>query len=184
MKFLNEFFTDWRTVGAVAPTSRFTQSVMLDAIDWRNARIVLELGAGTGAITRSILSRMHPAAKLLAVELNERFVLQLRRSIKDERLEVVHGSATDLDAILNSRSLPRADGIVSSIPFASLPFPLRQDICKASATALASGGRFVALQYTPLVLPPLLRKHFGRYSVRGSLLNVPPALIYTCVRTA
>lgn len=184
MNFLSEFLSDWRTVGAVAPTSRYTRKAMLDPIDWEKARVVVELGAGTGNITRGILARMHNEARLLAIEINDRFVRSLREQLADPRLEVVHGSATDLSQILSERGLRCADAIVSAIPFTSLDLPLRHAILEAAVGALGTGGCMTAIQYMPFVLPPLLQRHFGGFTVRRSWLNIPPALIYTCTRSS
>jgi phospholipid N-methyltransferase len=184
LNFLAEFISDWRTVGAVAPTSRFTRRAMLAPVDWARARIVVELGAGTGNISRGILERLHPDARFLAIEINDRFVERLRASLSDPRVEVVHGSATDLPAMLEQRGLAGADAIISAIPFTSLGPELRHGILDAAVQGLGPGGRFVAIQYMPFVLPPLLQKHFGGYEVGRSWLNIPPALIYTCTRAS
>lgn len=184
MKILSEFLSDWRTVGAIAPTSRFAQRAMLDVVEWQAVRLAVELGPGAGNITRSILARLRPDARLLAVEINERFVTEISRNVVDERLAVVHGSAVDLDEILSQDIFkgPQADVIISAIPFTSLTPSVRDAICQAVARALRDGGRLVALQYTPFVLPRLLARYFGPYTVRRCWLNLPPALIYTCTR--
>lgn len=184
MKILTEFITDWRTTGAIAATSRFTHQKLLGAVDWERARTVIELGPGCGSVTRAILLRLHRDARFIAVEINDRFVDRLQRELDDPRALVIHGSAADLPRLLADRCLPRADAIVSTLPFSNLPTCLREDIIRASEESLTGGGLLTAVQYQPFVLPPLLRKQFGGFEVRVSWLNVPPALVYTCTRSA
>lgn len=184
MKILTEFITDWRTTGAIAATSRFTHHKLLEPVDWERARTVVELGPGSGSVTRAILRRLHPEARFIAVEINDRFVDRLQREIDDPRFLVIHGSAADLPRLLADRCLPRADAIVCTLPFSNLPACLRKNILRASAESLSGGGSLTAVQYHPFVLPPLLRQQFGGFDVRVSWLNLPPALVYTCTRSS
>lgn len=180
MRVLREFLSDWKTTGAVAPTSRFTQRVMADCIDWSRVRTMVELGPGTGCVTRALLQRLRPDARLVAVEINPRFVEEVRRSIDDPRLQVVQGSAADLSGILRRLGMEPVDCVVSVLPFASLPPTLRDEVMGAVCSGLRPGGTFVAIQYTNLVMPKLMEAHLGSYRVKRSWLNLPPALVYTC----
>lgn len=158
---------------------------MLDAVKWDDVRLAVDLGAGMGNITRAMLTRLCPQATLLAIDINERFVTYIRETLRDSRLEVVHGSATDLKEIIAQRGFVEADAILSAIPFTSLSQGLRESILQSvQSTLAADAGRFVAIQYTPFVLPRLLTKYFGGYQVRRCWLNLPPALIYTCTRAS
>jgi len=180
LRILTEFFTDWRTTGAVVGTSRFTRDKMFDRLDWRNVRTAVELGPGTGCVTRSILGRLPRTARLVALEINPRFVHRLRNEVRDERLAVVEGSACQLPRLLREQGLPQADLIVSTLPFSTLAPALRREIVRAATEALSSEGRLVAIQYQPFVLPPLLQKSFGGVGLTMSWINVPPAFVYTC----
>lgn len=180
VKMLQAFIDDWRSVGSVAPTSRFVAKDMLDPIDFSKVKVAVELGAGVGNITRSMLRRMRPDARLVSVEINPRFIKHLRKTLHDPRLVLVEGSAEDLPRLLRQQGFDQADCIVCAIPFASLPKELRERICEASAACLAPGGKMTAVQYSNLVLPKLLRRHFGPFEVRVCWLNLPPAWIYEC----
>ena len=144
---------------------------------------MVELGPGTGCVTRALLQRLRPDARLVAVEINPRFVEEVRRNIDDTRLQVVQGCATDLSVILRQVGLGPVDCVVSVMPFASLPPALRAGVMDAVCSGLRPGGIFVAIQYTALVMPKLLEEHIGGYRVKRSWLNIPPALIYTCARS-
>lgn len=178
VSFFGQFLRDWKTVGAVAPTSPFARRALIAAVDFSRARVVVELGPGTGSITRGILRRLSPDAKLIAVEISEDFCQALRRRFTDPRVVIEQDSATNLPAILQRNGFVHADAIICSIPFANLDEGLRNEILEAARKGLGPGGVMTALQYTPLVMPRLMRRHFGGYRTRFCLLNVPPALIY------
>lgn len=184
MRILTEFLGDWRTTGAVAATSRFTQRKMLDEIDWTRARVVVELGPGSGSVTRAILGRLGPRTRFLAVEINDRFVHSLRREIVDPRFHVVHGSAADLPRLLTEQGVAAADAIFSTLPLSTLEPALRGAIVEAAGASLSPHGRLTWVQYQPFVLPPLLRAHVGDFHLRMCVLNLPPAFIYTCARVS
>ena len=180
MNLVSAFLRDWRATGSIMPSSRFLQEGMMARLDFDHIKLAVELGPGTGVITSAILNRLSPEGKLVAVEINETFVDRLRQNVTDARLLPIHGSATDLPALLRDRGLGQADCVVSGIPFANLPIELRDEIVGAAVKALAPGGIFVAFQYAPLALPPVLKQHFPQYRTNFVLLNVPPALVYSC----
>src|ERR1700733_3523122 len=114
-----EFLKDWRTTGTIAPSSRFLQKGLMDAVDFRHARLGVELGPGTGFDTRAILDLLRSDAHLVAVEINGRFVARLRDTIPDPRLMVVEDSAADLPAIQQRLNLGAPSSGVSGLPVAN-----------------------------------------------------------------
>lgn len=175
-RFLRSFVTEPRLVGAVLPTSRRTAATMLDMGPVGRARTVVELGAGTGPITREIVSRLAPDARLLVYELDRDLARGLQAEFSDPRVEVVAESAAGLEERLGGA---RADVIFSALPFTSLPPEIRTELLDAARRALADDGVFVVLQYSPFV-EAQLRRRFGRVGRRFSPLNVPPAVLYAC----
>jgi phospholipid N-methyltransferase len=180
MKLLTAFLRDWRTTGSLVPSSRFLQEGMMARIPFGRVQTVVELGPGTGVITQAILNRLLPTGKLLAVDINEDFIARLRNQFNDPRLIPLHGSATELPALLEAQGLQHADCVVSGLPFASLPPNLRREIIESSVKCLGRRGLFVAFQYAPFALPPLLKEHFKDIRTDFVFLNVPPALVYSC----
>jgi phospholipid N-methyltransferase len=134
------------------------------------ARLVVELGPGTGGTTRALLRQMRPDARLVAIEINEDFVALLRRSHPDPRLSVEHGSAADLREILTRHQLGAPDVILSGIPFG-------REILRSVHDALEPGGVFVAYQVRDRV-KILGSEVFGRATTDMVLLNVPPMRVY------
>src|SRR5215813_4901502 len=97
--FFRNFFRHPRMLGSIIPSSRFLIKQLLQPIDWDQARVIVEYGPGVGGITAEILRRMRHAAQLIAIEMNPAFVGFLRKSLTDERLHVVEGSAADVKEI-------------------------------------------------------------------------------------
>lgn len=175
-RFIRSFLRSPREVGSILPTSQRAVRDMLDMAPVERARLVVELGAGTGPHTREILRRLGPDAELLAFELDAALARALERELTDPRLRVIADSATNLAAHLDGR---RPEVIVSALPFTSLPAGVRRDALRAARAALADGGVMLVLQYSPLVQRELERT-FGSVERRLSPLNVPPAVLFAC----
>jgi phospholipid N-methyltransferase len=159
------------------PTSRRTVRQTLDLADLGNARLVVELGAGTGVYTRELLGRLPPEARLVAFEIDPRLAARLTEDWEDPRLEIVAGSAERIE----SHTAPgTVDVIVSALPFTSLPAPVRRRVLEASLRVLSPEGIMLVLQYSPLMRAELERV-FGSVERRISPINVPPAFVFRCM---
>ncbi len=174
--FLRSMLENPRRVGAVWPTSRRAVRDLLDMAKLPTARMAVELGVGTGVYTRGMLDRLPQQACLLAFEVDPRLAASASGRIGDPRLRVVNASASDIEAHLGGE---RADVIVSSLPFTTLPKGARDEILDAAHRALVPGGSLLVLQYSTKVLPELERR-FPRVRRRFSPLNVPPAFLFAC----
>src|SRR6202166_1256938 len=98
--FPRNFFRHPRMLGSIIPSSRFLIKQLLEPIDWDKARVIVEYGPGVGGITAEILRRMRPDAHLIAIEMNPEFVSFLRKTLVDERFQVVEASAADVKEIM------------------------------------------------------------------------------------
>jgi phospholipid N-methyltransferase len=165
-----------RRVGAVWPTSRWAVWDLLDMGDLPAARTVVEFGVGTGVYTEEILKRLHPEGTFLAFEIEPDLASAVAARLKDPRLHVINDSAEHVDHYLEGA---KADYIVSSVPFTSLPSDVRQNLLEAARGALAPDGQMLVLQYSTTVLPDLERT-FTRIRRRFSPLNIPPAFLFAC----
>ena len=180
--FLQSFLRDWRTIGSVTPSSRFLVGAMLAQIDFGRARRIVEYGPGTGVFTREIMRRLAPDGQLLALDTEAHFIDDLRAQFPgDPRLIAVRGSAAQIERHLAALGWDGAEVIISGIPYTAMPAPLREEILRASARALAPGGLFIPYQYSPYIRP-LLGAIFGRVETHWVLRNVPPAFYFACRR--
>ncbi len=177
VQFFRGFLQHPKEVGSIIPSSRFLEKRIVRAAGIREARTLVELGPGTGGTTRALLRAMHPAATLVAIEINPRFVRLLQRTLNDARLHVVEGSAADVSQALAGLGLPAADVILSGIPFSTMPLELGASIVQAAHNALSPAGRFVAYQVRDRI-EVLGNRVFGPATVQMELLNVPPMRVY------
>ncbi len=170
------FLRNPELVGSIIPSSRFLERRLIEIADLANARLVVELGPGTGGTTRAILAALSDNAKLIALEINEEFV-SLLKAESDPRLIVHQGSAEHLPQVLRHYTPVQPDVVISGIPFSTMPSNLGKRIIQAVWTSLAPGGRFVAYQFRDQVAM-LGRQLLGKPEIEIELLNVPPVRIY------
>ena len=127
------FQESMRCMGQTAsmfPSSRYLANALTKPIDFRRARIVVELGPGTGAVTNEILKRMRPDARLFAVDINPTFIDHLNSTCQDPRLIPLCGSATDLQSLLALHDVDSADAIVSSLGLTGMDHRTRTSIMR------------------------------------------------------
>lgn len=178
IKFLREGIKNLRTTGTVTPSSRFLCQSMLKGINFEKARIIIELGGGDGVLTRHILKKMHPDAKLLTFEVQANFC-DLLRKIKDDRLIVIEDSAELIELYLQQYGYSQADHIISAIPFVILPKEVAENIIKTCRDHLAPKGYFVQMHYSTL-LKSLYESIFPKVKTSFTPLNIPPAFVFHC----
>src|SRR5215210_4410703 len=177
--FLRSMISHPRSVGAVWPTSRWGVRDLLDMGDLPRPRTVVEFGVGTGVYTEEILKRLHPEGTFLAFEIDPDLASAMGTRLKDPRLLVVNDSAERVDDYLEGA---KADYIISSVPFTSLPADVRRSLLDAARRALTPDGQMLVLQYSTAVLP-YLQSIFPTIRRRFSPLNVPPAFLFACPAT-
>jgi phospholipid N-methyltransferase len=140
--------------------------------------VIVELGPGTGVLTRNALARMRPDAKLVAIEISSDFVEVLRKELPDPRLYIHHGSATEIEAALEKVGETKADLVMSGIPFSTLENGVGFATLQAAKRVLSRNGRFVAYQFRSKV-KDLGSPVFGaRPETHSGFWNVPPMKIY------
>jgi len=180
--YLKNLLTDIH-VASVTPTSRFGVEKVLEKIDFPATKLILEYGPGTGNFTTTLLKNMNVNSKLIAIEKNSDFCKVLNKSIRDPRFSVFEDSAENVLDILkagNGSSDPKADCIISGIPFSLLSPKKRRVILKNTHRALKKGGKFLAYQaffqfHEVLKVP--LEELFGDVQVQYYMFSLPPLLI-------
>ncbi|HEY0662402.1 MAG TPA: phospholipid methyltransferase [Lysobacter sp.] len=183
------FFRQWlknplRTA-AVAPSSAELAAAMIAELP-DNARRVIELGGGTGAITQALLDAGIESEDLLVLELNEELHAHLHALFPGVR--VVLGDARSLaQSARDSGYLESGpvDAIVSGLGLLTMPHPLQRDILAAAFGCLRAEGVFVQFTYGPIApVADAVAEQLGLRVRRGDfvLRNVPPATVYVYER--
>ncbi|MGI5212276.1 class I SAM-dependent methyltransferase [Plantactinospora sp. CA-290183] len=188
ISFLSQLARDPRAVGAIAPSGIPLAEQVTAAIPRTGHPLVVELGPGTGAFTRVIQRRLAGQGRHLAVEINPAFADELAR--RHPGVEVLRADAGTLPDLLAARELPRAEVIVSGLPWAIFDQQRQREILDAVHGALADHGAFTTFAYqharwTPPArqLHRMLRELFEEVIVGGTVwANLPPAIVYHCRR--
>ena len=189
--FAIEAVADFRTVGAIAPSSRYLTRAMLGSLSLQGARVAVEVGPGTGAMTQALLNLIPFDATLLAFEINPHFSRYLGSRISDPRLIVINASAETLEKELRGRGYEFVDAVVSSLAFGLMPDRKRRAFLGEVARMLGKAGAFTQYQYFHRLqmkngqvrkfhLANLLQEYFSSVQQRIIWRNLPPALVFTC----
>ena len=172
--------------GAIAASSRWLARRMVEEIGLSEARVVVELGPGTGAFTGAIAAAVGPSTRFIAVELNETFARDL--SAKFPGVDVVNDSAENVPSILAKRGLATADAILCGLPWAGFPEELQERLMKGILEGLRPGGRFATFAYLHAAwfraakrFRRLLETRFANVTATRTVWrNIPPAFVYRC----
>ncbi|KAF0192215.1 MAG: Methyltransferase type 12 [Gammaproteobacteria bacterium] len=176
LAFFNGFLKRPEQVGSVIPSSRFLERRIIEVAEIVNARLVVELGPGTGGTTQAILDALPEDSRLLAIEISPEFVERLKAH-SDPRLIVHRGSAEHIREALAIHGLSNPDVVISGIPFSTIPKFLGKRVISAVWSSLDNGGRFVAYQFRSRVAS-LGQELLGTPDTTLELLNVPPMRVY------
>ena len=181
--FLKQFFKQKKMVGSIAPSSRFLSAKMLNHLPLKQAKFIVELGPGNGVFTEKILAKMGNDSQLLVIELNEEFHNELSAKITHPNFNLFHDSADQLGVLLQKMGGNKADIIISSLPLANFPIDLRDSLLDIIQTYLKDDGYFVQFQYS-LQAKKYIKKRFPNTKINFTPLNLPPAFVYSCQKTA
>jgi phosphatidylethanolamine/phosphatidyl-N-methylethanolamine N-methyltransferase len=187
-RFFCSFVRRPSVVGSLLPSSEALARAMLAGCDLRQARTVVELGPGTGALTRPILGGIGPQTLFLALELDENHVRNLRQRFP--RLRVFRNSAEQLCRYLGRFQRHQAEVVISGLPWANLPTAPQERLFKSVLRGVSPDGVFVTFAYVHAWWMPgatrfrrLLRRHFQEV-IRSRIVwrNLPPAYVFYCRR--
>jgi phosphatidylethanolamine/phosphatidyl-N-methylethanolamine N-methyltransferase len=162
-------------VGAVIPSSPVLGRNMAQKIGAAPEHVV-EIGAGTGALSREILASGIAPANLTIFEMNSDFCTRLRREFPDV---TVHNRMAQDMGMLGIRDVC---AVVSGLPLLNMPEEVQMSIAQAVFKALKPGAPMV--QFTYGLKPPLARPVREALDLewtksRRVWRNLPPATIYT-----
>ncbi len=176
LRFFRGWFDKPRAVGSIVPTSAVTARRMASVIDVGSGRPVLELGPGTGVITRAILERGVPPEKLYCVEYSSDFAAHVRRLFP--RVNVIEGNAFDLDATLGDERGLVFDSIVSGVPLLNFTVEQRIAYVEQLLDRLPAGRPIVQLTYGPRSPVPAGRGDYTVEHLDFVVRNLPPTQLW------
>ena len=169
--------------GAVAPSGPALATLITSEITPESAPVI-ELGAGTGALTHAILDRGVPESELVLIEQRSDFADELKRRFP---LASVHSvDAEQLDRLCYLFPERKAGAVISGLPFLTMPDTKVFNILASAFMLLRDDGAFYQFTYAPRC--PISRSIMLRLGLRsqrmgGALLNIPPAGVYRITQT-
>lgn len=188
--FFREYLRNVREIGAIAPDSRDCVESLLRSVPFASARVILEFGSASGAVTREIIRRKKRETLLICFEKNIAFYGRLSQDIAGENVVVLNRDVFGCGPLLQERfglCSGDADCIVSTLPCSSLDFV---QLLEGTAIPLLSrNGVFIQYMHTLSALKgfrlgPLLRRRFTTVDREFVFRNLPPALVYACMKQA
>lgn len=175
------FFLRWlknpRQLGTLAPISvKLSLLAAKAALEYyKPGTPMVEIGAGTGRLTRALLREGVAVQDLTVVELDPEMCVFLRQSIPG--LHVIEGDACSLPQLISPEICGKVGVVVSAIPLMYLDEPLRKILMDAAFSVLRSGSDIIHVTYNPRS-PLNFWKDVRQNRVGAAWLNLPPGFVW------
>ena len=169
-----------RATGAVAPSGRALARAMAAAVGDATRGLIVELGPGTGPVTRALLDRGVERNRLILIEFDPRFCRILAERFGPAG--IVQGDAYDLPRTLRNFAGQPIGAIVSSLPLLNEPTAAPRETHRRRLLAHGAGRPFRAIHLWSVMSPIPREACARRYSARRAApiwLNLPPARVWT-----
>lgn len=177
--FLSSWLRAPLHVGALLPSGTALAGAMAAEVDLSRPGPVVELGAGTGPVSRALLDRGVAPENLVIIERDVRFHELLTQRFPDSR--VIRGDATNLRRLLAEAGIEQVSAVVSGLPLLSIPFHKQQAILRQCFSVMGAAGVLVQFTYglrSPVPLRRLPELEVSGRPVRRVWLNLPPATVW------
>ncbi|WP_112834652.1 MULTISPECIES: phospholipid N-methyltransferase PmtA [unclassified Rhizobium] len=179
------FFKGWRSnmkaVGSIVPTSGITARRMASVVNPHSGLPVLELGPGTGVITKAILQKGVQPENLVSIEFSTDFYQHLVKTYPD--VDFINGDAFDLDKTLGPRRDQQFDSVISAVPLLNFPMHMRVSLIDDLLSRIPVGRPVIQISYGPLspvvAMPDRYQISHYDFVVR----NIPPAQLWVYRKT-
>ena len=172
-------------VGAISPSSPDLARKMVEGVLADENNVVLEIGCGTGAITKFLVDLIPDRKSFLGIEIEKEFVDGLTNEFPN--LNFVCEDACQTEEILKKHNLGKVSYVISGLPFVVLPPEVSEGILAQVDKLMDKGCLFRTFQYAHgYNLPPAkkfrkrMEAKYGK-TERSSLVmkNIPPAYTLT-----
>lgn len=201
--FFTQALRTFHATGSILPSSPALARAMAEHVRVRpvpdEPLRIMEVGAGTGAITRGIAAAMRPGDTADLVEANAEFAAHLEHLLEtDPALSPIAPQAQVHAKLVGDMGTDRTyDVILSGLPFANFTADSVREILEYYFEVLRPGGHlsFYGYLYTKEVKAVIARREdylrqartswlvqdwIDRYGVRSDkvIANIPPAFVH------
>jgi len=177
--FLSSWLKSPRHVGAFAPSSDVLAKLLAAQVLEPTTDRVLELGPGTGVVTRALLARGIPPGNLYLIERDPKFCARLRQRFPG--VNVIEGDARRLRRLMAKHGIPRMDCVISSLPLLSLGPSTQLTVIREALFLMSPSGHFTQFTYglTSPVHPQVRRRlNILPQRIGNVWRNLPPAVLW------
>lgn len=180
--FLRRWMANPLKVGAVLPSSPALARLVARQVRFKPDEAVVELGAGTGSVTKALLRAGIPADRMFVIEIDPALCTFLRRQFP--QAQVIQGDATRLTDLIPWKWVGKVSYVISGIPMVPIPLEIQRKMIKAWFDIMTPNG--LLLQYTYSLVSPIPEKKLGVKGRRRGLavLNLPPAWVWSYQKAA
>lgn len=183
VEFFKQFIKDLRKTGAIAPSSKFLARDFVEQLqaDLKKDNCpplnILELGPGTGPLTKEIIKLLRPSDHLDIVEIQKNFYEIIHEKFNRENISVHYSD------ILNFDPNRTYDYIFSSLPYENMPKQINREIWEKKLSLCAPHAYICYFKYVKF---KDFKYDFEQQVVKEYkcdkkfiLRNIPPAKLYT-----
>jgi phosphatidylethanolamine/phosphatidyl-N-methylethanolamine N-methyltransferase len=180
------FFKQWikhpGRLGTVAPISVKLARTAAAQVSNKGGYVV-EIGAGTGRLTRALLERGVSSTRLAVVELDPKLCTFLKDTLPalcltSDAPQIIEGDAAFLPDLIPSSWVGSVETVVSAIPLMYLPEDKRLAIIEAAFKILKPGGKIIHITYNPKS-PLAFSRAYTQERVVGLWMNMPPGFVWS-----
>lgn len=162
--------------GAFFPSSKYLAQVIAGHVNNNEEGYIIEVGAGTGSLTKALLKSGICASKLIILEMQPAFASFLKNKFSE--VAVIEGNAKDLNFLLPKNAIGKVHTIVSGIPMVNLGIYEQLSILNACKSVLNNNGRILQFTYRPGSPIPYKKLGFHGKYLGSVIMNLPPASIW------
>jgi phospholipid N-methyltransferase len=198
--FFREFRRAFRTTGAITPSGRhLARNLIRETLRHTSPARIVEVGAGTGAVTQEIIRHLSPGDQFDIVELNDRFVEVLNERFRHEpdfqrvaaQCRVLHMPVQELQAA------EPYDFLICGLPFNNFPTSLVEEIFQKFDELIRPNGVLTFFEYLWIHrlkflvassperermagVRSVMKRYRKSYEFRSDKVfaNMPPAIVY------
>jgi phosphatidylethanolamine/phosphatidyl-N-methylethanolamine N-methyltransferase len=174
--FLKRVITNPMAMGAVVPASDALGNLVGQNVTVKDGEYIVEIGGGTGQLTRGLLRAGIPLDRLYVVELDQELYLYLKKTMPEVNL--ILGDACNLKALLPPHIIGKISSVVSAVPLFNMSFDLQKKLIDSSFSVMSDNGEFIQYTYSPMSPIPSERLGLIQKRVGKVLFNVPPASVW------
>jgi phosphatidylethanolamine/phosphatidyl-N-methylethanolamine N-methyltransferase len=174
LSFYKALFKNPRAIGAIIPSSGFLAQAVAKSVLLKEDQIVIEIGAGTGVITKGLLDAGIAPERIIPIESSDVLAQSLKQRFP--QLNVIHGDAFQLEALIKPLNKP-VGAVICGLPLLLFSPEEVSKILNQVAGLVSPGGYYIKYTYGFKDVWSKVLHQYRKVRNRYILLNIPPARV-------